>query len=310
VSIADLAPARKAAAATVTGIAGSDRGETLTCVFAVRGGGEALAASASASACAGYSDAAGAPYLLPLGESGSGLWAVAQDVPAARYAEQALRERLADHTELEAMARMHHEAVSSSAAVGPVVPLPLATLFTDRDRARETLSQQVTRFRAVLDRVRGREEWAVKVYANAAANAEAAAAAAANEGASGTAKATRTTGRVSGSAYLDRVRSRQRDRQARQDAALACAARVDDAIRALAVDAVRRRPHGPDITGRHRPQILNAAYLLDVDRTDEFNAAIASIKAGEAGEAERAPIEIEVSGPWVPYSFVESGGSA
>lgn len=294
-SIADVAFAPEAAAVAVTGTAESAHRGMLTCVFAIRGDDEGL----EAPVCAGYPDAVAPPYLLSLGEPANGLWAVAQDVPAARFAEQALRERLADHTELESMARMHHEAVSASAALGPVVPLPLATLFTDRGRARETLSQQVARFRAVLERVRGREEWAVKVYATANPPASAAEPTPQNT--------TRTTGLVSGSAYLDRVRSRQRDRQARQDATLACAARVDDAIRALAVDAVRRRPHGPDITGRHRSQILNAAYLLDVNRTDEFNTAITSIKAIEA---ERAPLEIEVSGPWVPYSFVESDGSA
>lgn len=295
-SIANLSPAREAAAAELTGTADADRRGTLTCVFAVHGD-EAL----EAAACVGHPDA-GAPYLLPLGEPESGLWALAQDVPAARFAEQALRERLADHAELEAMARAHHAAVTTSAAVGPVVPLPLATLFTDRERARETLSQQVARFRAVLDRVRGREEWAVKVYA--AADAGECGAVGSSDAAPMPQKTTRPT---TGSAYLDRVRSRQRDRQARQDASLACAARIDDAIRALSVDAVRRRPHGPDITGRHRSQILNAAYLVDVSRTGELNALIETVKTVEA---ERAPIEIDVSGPWVPYSFIESDGSA
>ncbi|NSC23828.1 hypothetical protein FM076_22795, partial [Streptomyces albus subsp. chlorinus] len=69
--------------------------------------------------------------LLPFGE----LTAVVQDVPAAAFTEDALRERLADRVELERCARAHHEVIAAAAAGAPTLPLPLATLYRGDARA-------------------------------------------------------------------------------------------------------------------------------------------------------------------------------
>ncbi|MDT0341417.1 GvpL/GvpF family gas vesicle protein [Streptomyces sp. DSM 44938] len=63
----------------------------------------------------------------------------------------------------------------------------------------------------------------------------------------------------SGRAYLDRVRARQRSREARQEDIRRAAEHVDAALRALATEARRLRPHGPALTGDQGPQVLNAA---------------------------------------------------
>lgn len=270
--------------------------QTLTCVFAVcENGGDAAAAD-----WAGHPEAA-APYLLALGgEDGAGdgppLWALAQDVPAARFSEEALRLRFADQADLELCARAHHAAVNAAAAVGPIVPLPLATLFKDRARARVALSERAGQFREVLDRVRGRAEWAVKVYAAPAGTSPAAPTPAPSR--AGGSRAAVTATPDAGRAYLERVRSRQRERETKQETALSDAARVDEALCALADDVVRRRPHGPEITGRDRTQILNAAYLIDQARTGELHAAVAALTEDPSTAG-----RIDVSGPWVPYSF-------
>lgn len=274
-------------------------GGTLTCVFAVCERPD----PSIASGCEGHVGAA-APYLLSLGGGlgDGGLWALAQEVPAAQFSEEALRTRFAHQAELEACARSHHAMVTAAAAAGPIVPLPLATLFTDRDRAREVLDGRREQFRAVFDRVRGRAEWAVKVYTVPPAASRRDDSSTAGVTASADARTAQTA--ASGRAYLDRVRTRQVEREAKQDAALTAAARVDEAIGALALDAVRRRPHGPEITGRHRTQILNAAYLVDESRTRELHVTIAALQ-GDPGTGAL----IEVSGPWVPYSFAGSDGA-
>src|SRR6185437_11996213 len=121
---------------------------TLTCVFAVQDtdGGPVVG-------CGGY-EGGSAPYRLALGGEAAGLYVVAQDVPAADFAEDALRGRLADPAELEVLARTHHAVVTAVAACGPVVPLPFATLFTDPDRAAASLEVRAGQFRALLDRLR------------------------------------------------------------------------------------------------------------------------------------------------------------
>ncbi|MFE3220797.1 GvpL/GvpF family gas vesicle protein [Streptomyces antimycoticus] len=216
------------------------------------------------------------------------LTAVVQDVPAAGFGEEALRRRLSDRDELERCARAHHTVITAASALAPTVPLPLATLYLDDDRAREALGERETSLLTALDRIAGRAEWGVKVYAPAGPPPPAPADGPAD-------------GPASGRAYLDRVRTRQRSREQHHTLTLRAAERVDSAVRSLAVAARRLRPHGVEVTGKHRTQVLNAAYLLDLGRERELQAALASLRRDETD------LQIELSGPWAPYSFADGG---
>ncbi|MET7765358.1 GvpL/GvpF family gas vesicle protein [Streptomyces sp. NPDC005393] len=227
---------------------------------------------------------AGAPVrALPAGR----LTAVVQDVPAADFAEEALRRRLSDRDRLERCARAHHEVITAVSAVAPAVPLPLATLYRGDERAREALGEKEESFLAALDRIAGRVEWGVKVYALA--------------GQPAAREATAPGGASSGLAYLERVRNQHQGREQRQTAALRAAERVDAVVRGLAVATRRLRPHGAEVTGPHRTHVLNAAYLLDSGRERQLWAALASLREDETA------VQIELSGPWAPYSFADGG---
>ncbi|MEU8822432.1 GvpL/GvpF family gas vesicle protein [Streptomyces sp. NPDC048636] len=215
------------------------------------------------------------------------LTAVVQDVPATDYAEEALRQRLSDRAELERCARAHHEVITAAMAAAPTVPLPLATLYRGDERAREALCERADSLLTALDRITGRVEWGVKVYALT--------------GKTDTPVASPDAAAATGRAYLEQLRSRQRGREERQDAALRSAERVDTVARSLAVAARRLRPHGSEVTGPHRTHVLNAAYLVDGGRERQLRAALASLRRDETA------VEIELSGPWAPYSFADGG---
>ncbi|MBD3006691.1 GvpL/GvpF family gas vesicle protein [Streptomyces sp. 5-10] len=262
---------------------------TLTYAFAVCRGGDLTAAAERLAELPGLGT--GAPVrTLAAGP----LTAVVQDVPAAGYDEEALRRRLSDGAELERCARAHHAVITAASALAPAVPLPLATVYRDDGRVREALGERETSFLTVLDRIAGRAEWGVKVYAPTGPPP-------APEPAPDAAPADGPGPGISGRAYLDRVRTRQRSREQRHTLALRAAERVDTVVRGLAVAARRLRPHGVEVTGRHRTHVLNAAYLLDLGRERELRAALASLRRDETD------VQIELSGPWAPYSFADAG---
>ncbi|WP_328897713.1 GvpL/GvpF family gas vesicle protein [Streptomyces sp. NBC_00236] len=252
-----------------------------------------------ASASRGH--AAGGPLrLLTVG----GVCAVVQDVPAAEFSEAALRDRLADAAELERCARTHHEVVTAAASVGPTVPLPLATLYLDDERAGTALRENQDRFGAVLERITGRAEWAVKVYMTHPETLARSAVPAPPE------KPPPNTQpgpqQRSGRAYMNRLRGRQQLRESQREAALAAGERVGSALRELAVGTVQRRPHGPEVTGKDRTQVMNAACLIADDRIEELTTTIRRLRASP----EFKGIEIDVCGPWAPYSFTDGGDLA
>lgn len=239
-----------------------------------------------------HGHAEGGPVrLLAIGS----LCAVVQDVPAARFSEEALRERLGDAAELERCARTHHDVVTAAAASGPAVPMPLATLYFGDERARAAIGESRERFSLALEHITDRTEWAVKVHL-------------AQAGTTVPEPAAPEPGprQLSGRAYLDRLRNRQHLREQHRQNALAAAEQVDIAVRELAAGTVRRRPHGSEVTGKDRTQIMNAAYLIDKDRTEELAATIERLRASP----EFRGIEICVSGPWAPYSFTDGGDLA
>ncbi|MBY8888996.1 GvpL/GvpF family gas vesicle protein [Streptomyces sp. PTM05] len=274
--------------------------------FADRGAAPDSTVTYAFAVCRGE-DASGAP--LPPGLSAGApvralrfgaLTAIVQEVPAADFTEEVWRRRLSDRAEVERCARAHHAVVTAVARFRPTVPLALCTLYRDDWRAIEALGRDEARFAEVLDRVAGHVEWGVKVYVRP------------EEHASGPDGATGATPRPApgaaargsaggpapgaGRAYLAERRERQRSRVRRHEETLRDADVVDTTLRGLASAARRLQPQHQELTGDPRPQILNAAYLVAQERTAELSAAVTALRR-------RVGAHIEVTGPWVPYSF-------
>ncbi|MFJ6513690.1 GvpL/GvpF family gas vesicle protein [Streptomyces sp. NPDC091406] len=224
--------------------------------------------------------------LLPSGL----LTAVVQTVPAADFTDEVWQGRLADREEIERYARAHHAVVSAVATHGPVVPLPLATLYHDDDRARSRLAEEADRFHTALKRVAHHAEWGVKVYRPVTPDPAAASEEPAPETAGGRAPG-------AGLAYLNRKRGAQALREKRREQALDVAESVDAELRGLAAASRRLRTHGAAVSGDQRVHVLNATYLVADDRAHEVGLLVRAL-------GERTGAQIELSGPWVPYSFV------
>ncbi|WP_244177088.1 GvpL/GvpF family gas vesicle protein [Streptomyces albus] len=290
------APATRVAPAAVPAApAAVSAGSTLTCVFVVCRDGDPAPALATTPGHRG-----GGPLrTLPVGP----LTAVVQDVPAAEFSEEALRKRLSDPGELELCARGHHAVVAAVAGRSSAIPFPLATLYREDGRVRAALRAKEQRLHAVFDRIAGRVEWGVKVYAAPLPANAGTAPATGTAPSTGTAPDAEAPAPGAGRAYLARVRGRHRAREDRQNAALRAAEQVDAALRGVSAAARRLRIHDPRPAGDPRAQLLNAAYLIDRDRDETVAAVLQRLRADPG----TASVHIEVTGPWVPYSFAATG---
>ncbi|MET9364113.1 GvpL/GvpF family gas vesicle protein [Streptomyces sp. NPDC006632] len=217
------------------------------------------------------------------------LTGIVQTVRARDFTDEAWQARLADPPELERYARAHHDVVSAVAARCPTVPLPMATVYHGDDRARDALSRELARFSTALERTAHHAEWGVKVYAPPAVGRDACQAARPVRSAERTRPAP-----GAGLAYLERKRGAQKLRERDEEEALRTAESVDEQVRHLAT-ASRRLRTQPATEGR--TQILNATYLIAEDRSDELAVLTENLR-------QRTGAPIELSGPWVPYSFV------
>jgi hypothetical protein len=214
-----------------------------------------------------------------------GLVAVVSEVDAATFDEESLSAHLEDMGWLERTARAHHRIVDAVAGGGAVLPFRLATVFRGPEAVAELLDARSGELSAALERIRGRREWGVKAYAVRP------------EPATASAPSERPASERPGTDYLLRKRG-QRDAAARTTrAAEEQADRLHRTLVARASAARSYPPQDPRLSGRNEPMVLNATYL--VAESDE------QLLAETVTGSEWTNLEVELTGPWAPYSFAE-----
>jgi hypothetical protein len=217
----------------------------------------------------------------------AGLVAYVSTVPLEEFGEEPLRRSLEDLDWLGRTARAHHRVVEAVAEAGATAPVRLVTVYRSENHVRDMLERRHDDFVTGLARVAGRSEWGVKAYVDPTA-----APSSPDE-----VGEELTTG--PGTDYLRRRKAKLRSREDAWRAAAARADRIHATLTTVAVASQRHRPQDPQLSGRDDWMVLNGAYLVDDDRRDEFAALLDGL---------RGPgIEIQLTGPWVPYSFTTLG---
>ncbi|MEV4582857.1 GvpL/GvpF family gas vesicle protein [Nonomuraea jabiensis] len=221
----------------------------------------------------------------------SGLVAYVSTVPLDQFGEEPLRRSMEDLDWLGATAHAHHRVVEAVARLGPVAPVRLVTVYSGEEQVRRLLEERHDDFADTLARVAGRQEWGVKAYVTKTEAAPVAPEPGGQEPAS------------PGTAYLKRRQASLRTREESWRDAGARAERIHDALRSVAVASRRHRAQDPQLSGRDEWMVLNGAYLVDEELAEEFARVVDELR----GQG----IELELTGPWAPYSFtvLEEGGS-
>lgn len=216
----------------------------------------------------------------------AGLTAAVGTVGLGEFGEDGLRRNLENLDWLAATARAHDAVISAIARFGPVVPMRMATVYLDDARVSGLLEARHDDFVAALRHVTGRAELGVKAYADPQVllGAQETAHASAGE-------------KMSGTAYLMR---RRRALTAKDDAfriAAGHAERIHARLLDHAVDGKRKPATDRSLSGRTDWTVLNGTYLVNTEDIDDFSAAVAALDRDIPG------IDVEVTGPWPPYSF-------
>ena len=196
----------------------------------------------------------------------------------------------ADPAWLAAAAQRHHALVQQLFEAAPVLPIRFGTLVNEPDLA-PLLEDNRTELTGELQRLGGLAEWGVKILADPDALSRAAARSDEDVAALDAELAASTPGR----GFLLK---RQREGV------------VADAVERRAgqiVEKIRTSLEGVSIENSELPlpavmpagpeMLANLAFLVRNGDADAFAAAA-------DGAARSAEVEVEISGPWAPYSFV------
>jgi gas vesicle protein GvpL/GvpF len=212
---------------------------------------------------------------------------VCAEVPHSAYGAASIEEGLRDLDWVARVAVAHEAVVERFTRVNgaTVIPMKLLTIFSDETRAREAMSGRRRDLDLILKRIKGCQEWGVRVTRRPGAGV-----------------AAPRTAAKSGAAFLA---AKKQARDAARDQLNQAGQAADEAYRALArlARTVRRRQAPEAAT---TPPILDAAFLVLVTRRAQFKSAAARAAAGCA----MAGAELTLTGPWPAYHFVQDGDAS
>lgn len=219
-----------------------------------------------------------APRFLPLDR---GVSLIVADVSSSTYDTQTLEARLADLDWVSRAGAAHHAVSDALVESLVVLPFRLFTIFSNEATARATLRESASRIKNALNRVKGRQEWVLRIGCPDPVRREPA------TGSKVTSPAT------SGTSFLRAKADARRDETERAARVVTDAAAVFDKLRLLADDA-KTRPVEVGTT-----LLLDAAFLIADEATSAFQQTLTAAAAGLL----RDGCPVSLTGPWPPYSF-------
>lgn len=217
----------------------------------------------------------------------NGFYMVCSDVPLASYGAESIERGLRDLDWVSRVAVTHEAVVERFTKVhgATVIPMKLFTIFANDDRAREEMRRRRRDLGGIVKRIKGCQEWGVRILRSPR----------------GAASAAPRAVHASGSAFLAE-KKRARDVVKEQSQQVARVA--DQTLRSLSRLAREIRRREP-IEAATSPPVLDAAFLVPVLRRTKFKAEAA--KAANLCAA--AGAELTLTGPWPAYHFVQGGES-
>lgn len=244
-------------------------------------------------------DAAGSPAGLdgrPVRKVVEGdVAALVSSLDAAEYGSEGIDEQATDLDWLAPRAQAHDAVITWANDPGPVVPLPMWTLFSSEPGVCGMLAARLGELHATLARIADADEYSLRVFARAA-EVRASLESLAPE----IAEAQRAlAGAPPGQRYLLERKLESQKKELLRSAAENVAARVYDEVRAAAVDSVLE-PLPRSSAVAEAQAVLNAVFLVRREGFEEFRRRVSEAVAAHKDRG----FHFEFTGPWPAYHFV------
>lgn len=226
--------------------------------------------------------------------------AVVSKVSLQEFGQEVLETNLNDMAWLETKVRTHQDVAETVSADRALVPLRFCTVYLTESRVQEALVERYDDFANALARLKGKQEWGVKVYC---------------DGNSLMQRVRDVSDRVkeleaemaqkpSGVAYFMKRKMEEVIAEEIERISDEYAQSGHDRLSHHAQESDIHPLQGKELTDRKEAMVLNGAYLVDEDDLAAFRAELRNlgVEHGDLG------FTYELTGPWPPYSFVAQPG--
>ncbi len=227
--------------------------------------------------------------------------AVISKVPLAEFGQPALETNLQNKQWLESNVRSHQHIIETIMADQRLIPMRFCTVCSSEDEVMELLIRYYDEFIENLAKLVDKQEWGLKIY---------------SEGdqlrrivpkVSPRVKmlATSLNGKSEGAAYILKKKLSQVVIEEAEQIGRSYAAQSHDSLLTCADAAVDLPIDDAPFAVDQRSMLFNGAYLVAETRRDDFQATVERLTAEYGPKG----ITYELTGPRLPYSFIQFDGS-
>ncbi|MDP1760137.1 MAG: GvpL/GvpF family gas vesicle protein [Candidatus Woesebacteria bacterium] len=197
---------------------------------------------------------------------------------------------------IEEVLRGHEDVVDTLMKQTTIVPIKFGTVLKDEEAALKMLQDYEGKFKKLLSKFTGREEWGIKVYADSKKFKDYIGK---NEPEFLKQQGSLSKVASKGAAYL---LGRKMEEELKNDVASRLAKTSEVIFQEAGKDAYEAKLNKTlpqKLTGKNKEMILNTAFLIEKEKVARFCKQVKKL----IEKYEPMGIEIELSGPWPPYSF-------
>lgn len=239
-------------------------------------------------------------YTIPYQE----IEAVVTEVNSAEFDPEKIKSKLEEDLKWTEEKVRNHQLVIEEAMkagtheVGAVIPLKFLTLYKSKESLHNTLKKQYKKFRALLDKLRGKAEWGLKIYV---VDKEKLADAIKKEDEEIVKMKEELTSKPEGVKYF-------LEKQLNEKIAEKVDAQLDKYIKDIfevlspfsVEEPVINKLLPQELSNKGREMILNVSYLVPVEKVGEFQKTVQRLYDFYFPKG----LWLEYTGPWPSYSFV------
>lgn len=242
-------------------------------------------------------DGVGKVFLMPYKDIG----AIVSKVSLEEFdSEEIERKAEEDLQWIKNKALRHDEAIKAAIKLSgdslAVIPMKFGTVFKTKKNLADSLEKNYLRFKELLETLKGREEWSMKVYL----------------------KPRLLENEVKKTSPIIKEKSKELcfmpvgrtyflEKEIDEIAAAEARKSISDYIsvflkniKPLAEEVKENKILEKELTGKNEPMVFNGAFLVKKEEVDELQNEIQKLRA----EYEKIGFAFESSGPWSPYNFV------
>lgn len=223
------------------------------------------------------------------------LYAIVSKVAESKFGQESLAANMADLEWVKTKISLHEKVVEAVLTNTCVIPFKFATLFSTEESLKAMLAEYAEEFKAILKKLKGKEEWGVKIYCDTGRLKQSLV----NDNSEVLEIENKISSSSAGTAYFLKKKKDEMIKDTLNKRINECGQESFELLKELSIEACINKLLSKEITDRRENMVLNSAFLVNKLEVSNFINMVDTLKMHYEGQG----FSFDCTGPWPPYNF-------